>query len=552
MAANTPDRPEEPDHDRHESPLGPVEPIDAFDDGLILTDDGLAAPPGVPLEEGQPGEGEEDIPLAAPVDESVPVAGLAGGPVPDPDAAVGGPTAPTAPASGWLDSAAPIQADPPREQSQSQSTADIDLPPVRRVGEEPSDIFSTARRFGGSDVLGSGTAGDLADTSKVSGGSDVSAGPPSDVTGASVFDEDFIPPAEDQIAFDGGEGAAVNPEVSGRIRIEDDDLGGDFVSTDPNISLPGDPSSLSGFNRVDPENSGSDLFGDATVVDVNLLAEAGATGVDLTDPDAGPDDDPESMSSIFSRPGYQPSDGGRVDMDAIPLIGGAEERTESMFHQPEPGPASNIFTGAEDPDQPSVVSFDVPGPRGSQDALGGVQDSARIDWSEPSAADDPADVLPGGASNPFGGGDVTAADLAMDVMDDGSGPKAALDDESVFSMPSPKAIADPGLSAVLSGAAAAAQANPPPAPAPTTSRKGISLTGKHRPPTADDVAAARRPAPLLVPKPERKARGRVLVGALGVLVGAGAGAAGTYLASGGGGDGPARQTAVAPPVVRQE
>jgi hypothetical protein len=142
-----------------------------------------------------------------------------------------------------------------------------------------------------------------------------------------VFDEPS--PTAEQVDFDRDELLAqTTPEVSGRID-NDEDLGEEFAATDPNITLPSsDPSAVSGFDRLDPSSSGSDLFGDATVVDVNLLAEAGASAINLINPESGPEEEAESMSSIFSKPGIQPSDGGRVDLDSIPMIGTSGERTD--------------------------------------------------------------------------------------------------------------------------------------------------------------------------------------------------------------------------------
>lgn len=560
MASNTPDRPEHPDHDPahpDEPQLGPVEPLDAFDDGLILTGDGVAAPPGVPVDEESPeGGGDDpldlaDVPMGEPVDDPAAVPHSAQ----DPDAAVGGPATPTTPASGWLESGGLNAAAPPSEQP--RSTADIDLLPVRRAGEEPSDIFSTARggggsdallgsgsdlRFGGSDApLGSGS--DLRfDRAPVAGGSDLGPEGP-DERGSSLFDEPSR--VTDRVEFEDDRSAVAHPEVSGRIPVGDeDDADEEFIPTDPNLTLPSDdPAGVSGFDRVDKDSSGSDLFGDATIVDVNLLAEAGMSGINLLDPDADPGEaDAESASSIFSKTGYEPSDGGRVDMDAIPLMEGGDERTESMFDPGEAGNVADLFGGAGDPDQPSAVSFDLGDRHGSQDALADFQDSANINWANPPGGDggsDPDQTFGPGQS--AGGADVTAADLAMDALDDsssgGGDAKGPVDDESVFSMPSPRVVADPGLSAVLNEAAAAAKApGSRPAISGPTTREKISLTGKVRPPAVPATTA--RSAPKA--EPVRAGRGRLLAGALGVLAGAGVGAAGMYFASGDGGSGPAK------------
>src|SRR5688500_4525133 len=98
MAANTPPGPNRPDRDPDpaegtippaDASLGPVEPLDVADDGLVLTGEGVSAPPGV-----TPPPAETPSPLA-PTNFDLAL------PEDDPDAAVGGPTAP---AEGWYES----------------------------------------------------------------------------------------------------------------------------------------------------------------------------------------------------------------------------------------------------------------------------------------------------------------------------------------------------------------------------------------------------------------------------------------------------------------
>jgi hypothetical protein len=487
MAANTPTRPNPDDRD----PLGPVEPIDAFDDGLIVSEDGVRGPAGIPTPT-DPAEVKHANRELEELEELAERADRPTGGGMDSDDAIGGHTSPAQPASGWLPSATKLTAPPP----EGRSTADIDLPPVRKPGEEPSDIFSTARRSGGSDLFGSGASDAPRPTAPES---DLFiALPNASDRGSSVFDEPSR--VTDRVEYVDDRSAVQLPDVTGHIPLEEDDeRDEEFVQTEHNIELHSDAAgAISGFDHVDKENSGSDLFGDATVVDVNLMSQAGGgSGINLLDPDALPDAD-ASLSSIFSSKAekQQASDGGRVDLDSIPMTGGTgAERTDAMFRPPEPSPASDVFGAVASP--------------------AGDDDAAAIDWDPPPTED--AGEFPYQSSMARRLDDeMTAADLSL--HDEGP-EKTSADEESVFSMPTPKAIADMGLSEVLTEIASKAETPPPvQTPAPISVKRVPAVTVV--------------PAPTRREVPPEKTRSTLPVLALGLGLGLAVGATGVYVGGG--------------------
>lgn len=365
--------------------------------------------------------------------------------------------------SGWLDSAArqvsqlPTgEYSPPIPIIPSGSSAEIDLPPNRAFGEEPSDIFSSARRTGGaaggSDVFGGGgvsgsdlfPAGVLADPgsnlfaapSKISTGgeSDLFGGAPPSAAdrGSSVFDTTTR--RTDRVEYEESPEALAAAEITGRVDIEDDgteaktDAELDLMDQDSGNHLFGpfaatgdssDGAARSGaqrpdFNETEPGQSGSNLFGDQTILDMDLQASdvLGHSGVNLLDPDT----DAEASgprSSIFSKL-EQASDGGgggRVDIEEIPLMASSDEGTGAMLFDDPPdadaGPASGIFgkgsrhTLSFEDGGSGAVDFELPH-ASARDQASRIpyQDSGGIDWSAPLSG-----VLRGGTLDaPPGGG----------------------------------------------------------------------------------------------------------------------------------------------------
>lgn len=547
MAAPPPDRdPAHTDADPKPSdtpsPLGPVEPLDTFDDGLVVGDDGVGGPPGVAPPAGEDEDEDEGIPLGELPPED-PLAGSASfvrrtlGQPADPADAVGGPTAapPAGPASGWLESVTKLpKSSPPVP---GGSAADIDLPPLGRPGEEPSDIFSTARRPTGSDLFGSGTS--------LPPGSVVRADDPSRVGGYGGGESDLFTGVPGMVAGRGSSMFDSPSKATDKVKPRDDEPPADeeFERTEPNIDLDSGDAHGSVFERELPKGeSDSDLFGDHTVADLDLLGN-GPSGVNILDPEAEATQDSGHLSSIFGKgvTGNQPSDGGRVDLDRIPHQGYGADRTEAML---PPEDSNDGIHFAQDSGRfgkgpGTKVSFELPEERGSQDALMDYQDSARIEWTGAAAGGDGDDLFDNTmAVRPTADDDLTA-DLDADALGSQSSGRhnRPVDDESVFAMPAVagSGLSDRGLSALLDDAASEAARSVP------SSSRGISLASSTRTPPAVPhrevrpaavPGSARRSSspmtPATTPAAPKAKGGRLLAGALGVLAGTAVGAAGVY------------------------
>jgi hypothetical protein len=550
MATNVPpdSNPTDPDPDAGTIP--PAESLEITDDELILEDEGVNPPPA------------EDVPAlqATNFDMSLSPPSTA-----DPEFAVGEPIAPTGPATGWYESSSlpptsvpppdhpPPQSSvdisydwlsPPQARSvQTSSTADIDLPPVPHLEEDPSDIFTRAKPPVGSDVLGTGGSDVLADPSQLAGGSGSDLFAMLPLAAPAGSDRGMGSSLFEQPAVDGGSGSEILDEASATTTestvfekptddSEEIDIGGDPQSGDPglterhasdddwenevtrtehNIALPteNDTGRVSGFDQLQQGESDSDLFGDATIVDMSLVPDAADSAIDLHDPKPPADDDEAGLSSIFSG-GDEPAITEQTDADVSASPRATLPGSPSTFGTIEPPAPSSIFSGIEELD-------DLPGSgidHSSAFALGqpGTTDELKArdleKLTEPTR--DPSDLMDATLAVRPDAADPTATDVADDEILTSTRTPRAADDESVFSLPT---IQPPqGLSNEIERVVAAATATPTKSSKPA----GVSLASK-RPP-------AEKPITL----PERRKGGGILVGALGVVIGAGLGAAGMY------------------------
>ncbi|MGL4420818.1 MAG: hypothetical protein ACRCZF_09160 [Gemmataceae bacterium] len=382
------------------------------------------------------------------------------------------------------------------------------MPPTRNLMDEPSDIFSTARRPTGSDLfgstnpaptglpnpsdifnapsrlVGSGGASDIFnEASRMAGAeSDLFGGFPgmpfdrgssiSDTESKKTERVDFdrmmaSPPVEQtntgQIEFDMPLNVG-SAEVTGSAQLVDipESLEDSSLRTQPSLPkspIPGTslPAKIEGFeddypdfSETDREASGSNLFGDPGLLEIDLGGDADdgidVSGVDLMEPMDMPETNLSgTRSSIFTKPRgeLRPAEdlGGRVDFEQIPIMGSSDERTESMLFldDVESGPPSGIFsrglTGETDTnDVLGRVNFEVPGTTNPPSGRLPYQDSGSLDWSKSNGSDSDATKMAAGYggrgpdSNPSSELDLDALNTSEEATQ-----RTKIDEESVFS-----------------------------------------------------------------------------------------------------------------------
>lgn len=403
------------------------------------------------------------------------------------------------------------------------SAADIDLPPSHRPGDEPSDIFSTARHRNGSDFLGGASSTKLPRRAPARNGDSDLFGEVPGLTNrdSSVFTEPQL--KSEGIDFDLLASGAHSAEHSSLLdRDDDDDNDQEFIRTEPSISLSDDDfDKVSGFDEVDKDQSGSDLFGDATIVDMNLLAQGqDDRDISFLDPDDRMSAEDSSISSIFTKGAKQNgSDGGNVDMDSIPMMeSSTNEATGNLLAGPDSGkhPTQGLFQSD------SETNLSPPRKPKSNPTVSANLDSDTDDaWEAPDSRDFDDGLTEDGSS---------AADIALDAMESelDSGKRLGEkndDDESLFSLPTPKAVVGEGVSEALNNAVAAAAV----AEAQTAARlASTGATSRKLPPPRDPaITLSHRPRAI----PEKRRPKWVMIAA-GLLAGAGLGAAGMFALSG--------------------
>ncbi len=511
--------------------------------------------------------------------------------VPDSDDAIGGniPTLPATPASGWLASttklSAPVPLNPPKSLSKPKllepsSTADIDLP--IEPNDESSDIFSTARHadFAKSGVTGATGSGLYTGAVAVDGvgpeliqpiplgipvGDSNLFGGTQDAVDSQMFDRDlggfpldFSPPGEERVemaepVFDSGIDFrdAVEPAAGWGSVSDADKLKAIRQESLENRSLTEAELDLIGgdglpdFNMTAIGQSGSNLLGDRTITDMELFDDlpAGQSGINLSDPEGDSAED-EAKSSIFGKiEDSQASggrDGGRVDLDQIPLMGSSDDRTDAMFFEGDLASSSVVFgqkrkgvaspMDLTDEDQDSVFAM-PPNTSGVPDS----GDSGMIDWSSE----------PDKITNRLGGtSDIGQKTISTPITDDDefdslvakSKPKSSpatdlvLDDDGEF-------LSDGNIH---DGSAAMAAAGVV-LPASKAAKRTPSSYSSNFDPKFDDGDDD---------EPKAKKRGGLLVGALGLLAGVGLGAGGMFLGGNGGtGTGTSVASNITPPIT---